>query len=639
MRVIWTFSGLLTLTVCCLLVPRPLRALDKDTQPLVYDWRPLAGDAVGVWGASQSAVDAHRTLGTTITRKPIRWQDTQPTANTGCTGNEPYVWSGIESDIDAIANDAGLSIVLTLTDRHPCFVNIQNNGKQIDGPPNNMVAYRNWVTAVVQKFYPRVRYFQVSNEVYNFPSNSWGGSLDDYRTLLRVSSAAIREAAPQAKVLAAGFASNLYVNANPPAETGGLCLGLSTLMSHGAIKPCQGLAMLIEEADNWDFLDYHVYRDIGLADDVASWLRRTLQTANLQGKGMMATESGGPDIRDTSYTAERQSWEVAQRPSLTLASGFDRFIWLHLKTPLSSKQTFQNMSLIELVDSSMCVYPGCVKPAFRTYQAFLNLVGRRARGVQRVPINGDPHQTYLYRWDLPSRSVGVAWSWDGTPIDLPPAFQGQTYYDIFGIAAGTTGATLPFTEQEHLFIDRAAIPEVAIPARSLVMTDDSAGGNAGKRRFRLKVRTNQEAAAHRIVPPARGSSGDPRSNGAILTVYNSAGSGEVVSVALAPANWKALGNDTNPRGYRFRDRSRTGPVTRIVVKTDTIRVTAGKDDWLYTLDEPSQGRIAVRLRFGTSVQWCADVPPRAGSVNDRSDHFRGEPKTAAPAACPPVPTG
>ncbi|MFQ5665884.1 MAG: hypothetical protein ACE5I7_05565 [Candidatus Binatia bacterium] len=617
------------LVLCYLVLPLAAQALSKDTQLPVYDWRPLRHDALGAWAARAGLAPEHQMLGTTISRLPVRWKDTQPTAQTGCTGDEPYDWTTVANDIDTVAA-TGLSIVLTLRDQHPCFVNQQDaNGKEIDGLPNNMTAYTNWVAAVVQEFYPEVRYFQISNEVYNFPSPGWAGTLEDYRTLLRAGSDAIRGAAPEAKVVAAGFASNLYVNANPPT---GLCLGLSDLMMSNAIKPCQGLAMLIEEASAWDFLDYHVYRDIAAADDIASWLQQTLAAANVQGKHIMATEAGGPDKRDgPPFTLERQAWEVAQRPSLTLGSGFDRFLWFHIKTPVTAKQTFRNMSLLDPDDGSQ-------RPAFNALQQFLGFVGT-ARGIQRIRVNGNEHQTYLYRWDRPSSSIGVAWSWDGTPLSLPPAFQGQPYYDVFGTPLGTTSTTVTFSNQEHVFIDHAPIPEVPVPVRSLVMKDDSQGGKTAKRKFRFRVRTTQEGMEHRVVPPDRGSAGDPRENGAILTVYNSAGSGEIVSVALPPAGWQALGRESNPRGYRFRDKSRTGPVQRVVVKPDTIRIRAGKSDWLYTLDEPTQGRIAVRLRLGTAVQWCADVPPKAAPTHDRQDFFRGEPKTPAPPACPPVPDG
>jgi hypothetical protein len=84
-------------------------------------------------------------------------------------------------------------------------------------------------------------------------------------------------------------------------------------------------------------------------------------------------------------------------------------------------------------------------------------------------------------------------------------------------------------------------------------------------------------------------------------------------------------------------------VSRVIVKADQLKVRAGKSSWAYTLNEPSQGRVALRLQLGTSQAWCADAlakasanPPSTAS-NDRVDKFTAQPKTPAPAACPPIP--
>ncbi|MFQ5668540.1 MAG: TolB family protein [Candidatus Binatia bacterium] len=246
----------------------------------------------------------------------------------------------------------------------------------------------------------------------------------------------------------------------------------------------------------------------------------------------------------------------------------------------------------------------------------------------------------------PMNSDNPAWSPDGTKIVFDSNRSGPGTVGIWLMDADganphlLTSGSGQTSWQPVVGPSNEPFPDVVgVPARSLVMKDDSQGGMATKRRFRLRVRTMQEQMERRVVPPARGSAGDPRVNGAVLTVYNSAGSSEAVTVALPPAAWQALGTESNPRGYRFRDQSRTGPVQRVVVKPDIIRITAGKANWSYTLDEPTQGRIAVRLRLGTALEWCTDVPAGANSASDRVDFFRGKRKTPAPAACPPVPAG
>jgi len=91
-----------------------------------------------------------------------------------------------------------------------------------------------------------------------------------------------------------------------------------------------------------------------------------------------------------------------------------------------------------------------------------------------------------------------------------------------------------------------------------------------------------------------GGGGDPTIVGATLRVYNAAGSGEEVQVILPASGWKATRN-----GYRFRS---AGPVTAATLKPDRLSISAGQAVWNYTLDEPEQRRMAVRLTLGTSVQ-------------------------------------
>jgi len=69
----------------------------------------------------------------------------------------------------------------------------------------------------------------------------------------------------------------------------------------------------------------------------------------------------------------------------------------------------------------------------------------------------------------------------------------------------------------------------------------------------------------------------------------------------------------------------------------------GKANWGYTLNQPSQGRIAVRPQLGTNATWCADAlaktsgnPPSTAS-NDHVDKFTAQPRTAPPSRCPALP--
>ena len=81
-----------------------------------------------------------------------------------------------------------------------------------------------------------------------------------------------------------------------------------------------------------------------------------------------------------------------------------------------------------------------------------------------------------------------------------------------------------------------------------------------------------------------------------------------------------------------------GPVSTIVVKADKIVIRGGHSNWLYTLNEPKQGRVAVRLTLGTGAGWCAEAGQLSFPASvDRPDEFMAMRDTPAPASCPATP--
>jgi hypothetical protein len=124
---------------------------------------------------------------------------------------------------------------------------------------------------------------------------------------------------------------------------------------------------------------------------------------------------------------------------------------------------------------------------------------------------------------------------------------------------------------------------------------------------------------------------DPTVSGATVTVYNSNGGNDVVTVSLDAQFWKASAS-----GYSFRNT--TGAITRVTVKPDYLSVKGGKSLWAYTLNEPAQGRVAVRLRLGSGPTWCADGPAKAPiDKYDKVGKFKAEGNSPAPGACPALP--
>jgi hypothetical protein len=190
--------------------------------------------------------------------------------------------------------------------------------------------------------------------------------------------------------------------------------------------------------------------------------------------------------------------------------------------------------------------------------------------------------------------------------------------------------------------DAASTPGASatvIQGVSLLLRDDSTAPiNLNKRKLRWRA-AGAAAAAWGSAgdPTAAGSSG----GGATLTVYNAAGSGESASVVLPAANWSALGSASTPRGFRYSDPQRlAGPISKLVLSsTGQLVLSAKGPAWAYTLDEPNQGAIAVRLQLGSGTGWCTAFPakPSNSGANDRVDKFVGAKDPPPPPSCPALP--
>jgi DNA-binding beta-propeller fold protein YncE len=181
-----------------------------------------------------------------------------------------------------------------------------------------------------------------------------------------------------------------------------------------------------------------------------------------------------------------------------------------------------------------------------------------------------------------------------------------------------------------------AAPIVRVQATKLTMKDDA--DQPSRRKITFTSSTKNDPPANRIVVPAVGGAGDPTLHGATLRVYNANGTGEQATVVLAAAHWLPLGN-----GFIYRGPNADGPVKSVKLTPDKLSVKGGDVLWPYTLDEPAQGRISVRLTIGTGADWCAESPaktkgtPPSSEKNDLPDKFIGARKAPAPASCPPPP--
>jgi hypothetical protein len=176
----------------------------------------------------------------------------------------------------------------------------------------------------------------------------------------------------------------------------------------------------------------------------------------------------------------------------------------------------------------------------------------------------------------------------------------------------------------------------------------TAPADPNRRKIAFKAVTVGEPVGNQIVVPARGTAADPTpgggtGGGAVFEVYDSNGSGEKVGVTLPASGWTALDDAQAPRGYKYKSALSTDAITRVLIRGNLIRIRGGRSLWGYTLDEPSQGRVAVRMTMGSGFRWCADAPAKASgnppttASNDRVDKFVGARKSPPPAVCPAVP--
>jgi DNA-binding beta-propeller fold protein YncE len=183
---------------------------------------------------------------------------------------------------------------------------------------------------------------------------------------------------------------------------------------------------------------------------------------------------------------------------------------------------------------------------------------------------------------------------------------------------------------------------VPVQTGSLTLADGSTPpARPQRRKFKFTSNTADDSPANRIVPPAFGAPGDPTQAGATVRVYNANGSGEQVTLSLPAHGWTTRGTN----GYRFKASTPDAPIRAVLVRPDRIAIAGGRVNWPYTLNEPSQGRLAVRLRLGESVAWCAEAPARTSGTppssarHDRQDRFTAAKRAPAPALCPPPPAG
>jgi len=170
--------------------------------------------------------------------------------------------------------------------------------------------------------------------------------------------------------------------------------------------------------------------------------------------------------------------------------------------------------------------------------------------------------------------------------------------------------------------------EAPIPGDRVSVRDDA---DPTHRRIDVMSKTS-------VISTAPGISLDPITNGAWLQVYNATGTGESVCLSLPAGGWSATGAPSTP-GLRYRDTAAAyGPCSRAELrhgKQLKVSCLARAHPIAYSLDEVSQGAVAVRLASGTA-SYCMVF----GGLVRHDSHVEFKALRApTPVSCapPPVP--
>ena len=155
-----------------------------------------------------------------------------------------------------------------------------------------------------------------------------------------------------------------------------------------------------------------------------------------------------------------------------------------------------------------------------------------------------------------------------------------------------------------------------VPGRKLLLSD-----RAGRQRATF------DARGPGIAAPSLQGSDDPTRFGATLRIVNPV-SGESASFDLPASHWSVSASGT---AYRFKNRVAPAPPSEVriaLLRSGGIKVSARASG--ISLDEPSQGTVAVVLTTGTH-RYCASFGGRV--TRDVPGRFKAM-SAPAPASCP-----
>ncbi len=147
-----------------------------------------------------------------------------------------------------------------------------------------------------------------------------------------------------------------------------------------------------------------------------------------------------------------------------------------------------------------------------------------------------------------------------------------------------------------------------------------------------------------ITTPAPDAAGDPRCGAdPIGTVkatlaFSSATSGHSHSTDLPCENWKRLGSEANPKGYKYKDKELDDGTAKTILWKDGKQIKAilkGKGPTTLDYDLQigvTEGTVGATLTF-PGGSYCMACAPFSGKDGSDGRQFRGK-NCSAPASCP-----
>ncbi len=157
-------------------------------------------------------------------------------------------------------------------------------------PPLDMADYENFLNTVVSRYKGKVQYWQIGNEIFDkslMPPVFWDGTKEEYIELLIHSYNTIKKADPEAKVVMAGFAHELFnkiLYNKPPG-----------LVEKEKVRDF--FEYLMDKGNKYcDAVDFHQYYEPDRVYAMVNLLKETMKKYGFK-KDIINTESGDFDIR------------------------------------------------------------------------------------------------------------------------------------------------------------------------------------------------------------------------------------------------------------------------------------------------------------------------------------------------------